>query len=254
MFGGMGILRWAVGLAAGLCLMASVTPVVADESVDDPIEPVNRGIFWFNGKLDDYIMTPAAKGWSLILPAPARKSVSNFFQNLLTPIDFINNLLQVKFERSGLIVARFGVNTTVGILGLFDPATDWGLERYHEDFGQTLGFWGVPPGPYLVLPLWGPSNPRDAVGLAADSFSTIYPFFIPYYYTLGSAGVGFVNARANVLTEVDELKRASLDYYVAVRDAYIQRREAEVNDRTEPSEARQRELYTIPSDGEESTQ
>ena len=251
--GGMAILRWAVRVAAALYVVASLTPVVAGEGANDPIEPVNRGIFWFNGKLDDYIMTPAAKGWRWILPAPARKSVTNFFQNLLTPIDFINNLLQVKFERSGMTVARFGINSTVGILGLFDPATDWGLERYREDFGQTLGFWGVPPGPYLVLPLWGPSNPRDTVGLAADSFSTVYPWFIPFYYTLGSAGVGFVNARANVLTEVEELKRASLDYYVAVRDAYLQRREAEVHDRTELSEEQQRELYTIPSDEEEST-
>jgi phospholipid-binding lipoprotein MlaA len=215
---------------------------------NDPLEPMNRGIFWFNVKLDDYVMAPAARGWKWILPAPARESVTNFFQNLLMPIDLVNNLLQAKFVRTGTTLARFGVNTTVGVLGLFDPATGWGLERHHEDFGQTLGFWGVPPGPYLVLPFWGSSNPRDTVGLVADGLSTVYPWFIPFYYTYGASAVGFVNARANVLTEVDELKRASLDYYIAVRNAYIQRREAEVHDRTGMSEEQQEDLYTIPDE------
>jgi phospholipid-binding lipoprotein MlaA len=254
MFRGTVIPRTLLVFAAAMYLLACVmaAPVAAsDTNNDDPIEPVNRGIFWFNGKLDDYVMVPAAKGWKWVLPAAARQSVTNFFQNLLMPIDLVNNLLQAKLVRSGVTLARFGVNTTVGVVGLFDPATGWGLERYHEDFGQTLGYWGVPPGPYLVLPFWGPSDPRDAVGLTVDSFSTVYPWFIPYYYTLGASAVGFVNARASVLTEVEELKRASLDYYVAVRNAYRQRREAEINDTNAISEQKQEDLYTIPENGDE---
>ena len=253
MFRGRGILRLALLVAGAMYLFGSVAAMAAERenNSNDPLEPMNRGIFWFNGKLDDYVMVPAAKGWRWILPAPARKSVTNFFQNLLMPIDFVNNLLQVKVKRTGITLARFGVNTTVGVLGFFDPATGWGLERYHEDFGQTLGFWGVPPGPYLVLPFWGASNPRDTVGLVADGFGTVYPWFIADYYTFGASAVGFVNARAGVLTEVEELKRASLDYYVAVRNAYMQHRENEVLDRTGMSEQEQEDLYTIPANGDE---
>ena len=253
MFRGRVILRVALPVAAALYALGCVVTAAAaaSERNGDPIEPVNRGIFWFNEQVDDYVMVPVAKGWKWVTPAVVRKSVSNFFQNLRFPIDTANNLLQGKLARTGSSVARFAVNTTVGGLGLFDPATGWGLERYTEDFGQTLGYWGVPPGPYLVLPFLGPSNPRDGVGLAADGFSTVYPWFIAFYYASGATAVNFVNARAGVLTEVEELRRASLDYYVAVRNAYMQHRENEVNDRTGMSEQEQRDLYTIPANGDE---
>src|SRR5262249_58556848 len=126
---------------------------------------------------------------------------------------------------------RFLVNTTVGVAGFFDPATGWGMEQHNEDFGQTLGYWGVPPGPYLVLPFFGPSDPRDTVGLVADSFSRVYPYFIDFVYTFSASGTDIVNTRSQVLTEVDQAKAASLDYYVAVRNAYEQRRDALVHDR-----------------------
>ena len=249
---GRGILRRALLVAAALCALGGAAAAAEHgANNNDPLEPMNRGIFWFNEKVDDYVTAPAAKGWRWLLPAPARQSVTNFFQNLRMPIDLLNNLLQAKVKRTGITLARFGVNTTIGVLGIFDPATGWGLDRYQEDFGQTLGFWGLPPGPYLVWPLWGPSNPRDTVGLAADSFCTVYPWFIPYYYTFGATAINFVNARANVLTEVEELRRASLDYYVAVRNAYQQRRTADVNDRTELSKEQQEDLYTIPEGDEE---
>lgn len=251
MFGRTAAIRFVLSLAVVLCVVGCIaTAAAAQESNSDPLEPMNRGIFWFNEQLDNYVMAPVARGWKWVLPTRVRKSVTNFFQNLLFPIDGVNNLLQGKFVRTGKMTARFVVNSTVGVAGFFDPATGWGLERYQEDFGQTLGYWGVPPGPYLVLPLWGPSSPRDGVGLAVDAFSTVYPWFIPFYYTLGASALGLVNARANVLTDVDELRRASLDYYVAVRNAYRQHREVEVNDSAGMSEEDQQDLYTLPDEEE----
>ena len=126
-----------------------------------------------------------------------KQCVSNFFQNLRFPIVTGNDVLQAKPLAAASDVGRFVVNTTVGVAGFLDPATGWGLEQHNEDFGQTLGYWGVPPGPYLVLPFFGPSNPRDAVGLAADSFSTVYPYFIDYVYTV-SANATNTHQRARV--------------------------------------------------------
>ena len=211
----------------------------------DPLEGMNRGIFWFNTQVDDYVLEPVAKGWNTIAPDGLQKSLSNFFQNLRFPIVAVNDLLQGKFSHSGSDVGRFMVNTTVGFLGFFDPATVWGLEQHNEDFGQTLGHWGVPPGPYLVLPFLGPSDPRDTVGLAADSFSIVYAYVIPFYYTFAATGTEIINNRALVLREVRQLKEASFDYYVAVRNAYTQRRAALVADQNEKSKQEQEDLYQL---------
>ena len=212
---------------------------------DDPLEGMNRGIFWFNDQVDNYVLEPTARGWDKIAPDRLQKSLSNFFHNLGFPIVAVNGLLQGKFVQSASDVGRFAVNTTVGFLGFFDPASEWGLEQHNEDFGQTLGYWGVPPGPYLVLPFFGPSDPRDTVGLAADSFSIVFASFIPFYYTFGASGVDLVNHRALVLREVRQIKEASFDYYVAVRNAYTQRRAALVSDQKEKSEKEQEELYEM---------
>lgn len=217
----------------------------------DPIEGVNRKIFWFNDQIDTYMLVPVAKGWDAIAPDRVKRCVSNFFQNLRFPVVAGNNLLQAKPVATVSDVGRFLVNTTVGGAGFFDPATKWGLKQHNEDFGQTLGYWGVPPGPYLVLPLLGPSNPRDTVGLAADSFSTVYPYFIDYVYTFGAAGTDLVNARALVLKDVEQIKGASLDYYAAVRDGYRQRRDALVHDRTDLSQEQQQDLYNVEANGGE---
>jgi len=206
---------------------------------------MNRGIFWFNDQVDGYVLEPVAKGWDKIAPDPVKKSTSNFFQNLRFPIVAVNNLLQGKVVDSASDVGRFAVNTTVGILGFFDPASGWGLKQHNEDFGQTLGFWGMPPGPYLVLPFLGPSNPRDTVGLVADSFSVVYAYFIPVWYTLGARAVDVVNSRALVLREVRQIKEASFDYYVAVRNAYNQHRAALVADQAERSAQEQEDLYQL---------
>jgi|SRR5579862_3573145 len=212
---------------------------------DDPLEKMNRGIFWFNDRVDTYVLEPVAKGWDKVTPDRVQKSLSNFFHNLGFPIVAVNGLLQGKLKQSASDVGRFVVNTTVGFLGFFDPATPWGLEQHNEDFGQTLGYWGVPPGPYLVLPFFGPSDPRDTVGLVADSFSIVYAYFIPFYYTFGARAVDIVNGRALVLRDVRHLKEASFDYYVAVRNAYTQRRAALVADQNEKSQQEQEDLYHL---------
>jgi phospholipid-binding lipoprotein MlaA len=217
----------------------------------DPIEGMNRKIFWFNDQIDTYMLVPVAKGWDAIAPDRVKRCVSNFFQNLRFPVVAGNNLLQAKPVATLSDIGRFLMNTTVGVAGFFDPATKWGLEQHNEDFGQTLGYWGVPPGPYLVLPLLGPSDPRDTVGLAADSFSTVYPYFVDYVYTFGAAGVDLVNERALVLKEVEQIKGASVDYYAAVRDFYRQRRDALVHDRAGLSQEQQQDIYNLEANGGE---
>ena len=208
----------------------------------DPIEGVNRKVFWFNDKLDVYVLEPVARGWHKVAPDPVEHSVSNFFLNARSPIVIINDLLQGKPKDSGEDVARFAVNTTVGILGFMDPASRWGLERHNEDFGQTLGVWGIQPGPYLVLPVLGPSNPRDTVGLVGDWAFSIWPFFVDQYILLGARVVDTVNTRAQFLDEIKNIKETAVDYYVFVRDAYFQRRKALVSDNAETSND---ELYFI---------
>jgi phospholipid-binding lipoprotein MlaA len=201
----------------------------------DPWQRMNRGIFWFNDQADHYVLEPVAKGWDVVMPEPAETSISNFFANLRFPVVMANNLLQGKPGAAAIDVGRFMVNTTFGIGGLFDPAAIWGLQRHNEDFGQTLGVWGVGPGPYLVLPLLGPSNPRDTAGIPVDYVLSITPLFFNSYWWTGAGIVNIVNTRAQYLDEVRNAKEASLDYYIFARNAYYQRRRALVNDQKEES-------------------
>jgi phospholipid-binding lipoprotein MlaA len=221
-------------------------------SYRDPLEGMNRKIFWFNDKVDVWVLEPAAKGWKFITPRRARTSVSNFFGNLRFPIIAMNDLLQGKFVDSATDVGRFAVNTTVGVLGFFDPATHFGLEKHNEDFGQTLGVWGLPPGPYLVVPLLGPSNPRDLLGFGVDYAFSVTPFFVDQYVLIGVRALDIVNERALILDEVRDAKDAAIDYYSFVRDAYAQRREALISD-GEVSPKLQEDLYH-PADREGATQ
>jgi phospholipid-binding lipoprotein MlaA len=234
----------------GLLLHPRAAAAADEESNHDPLEGYNRGMFWFNDKVDVYVIEPVATVWDKIMPDPVQRSIRNFFGNLRFPIVAGNALLQAKFKQAASDVGRFAVNTTVGVAGFFDPATGWGLPAHDEDFGQTLGYWGTPPGPYLVLPFLGPSDPRDTVGLVADSFSTVYPFFIAYYYTFGARAIDLVNTRAYYLQQIKEAKAASIDYYSAVRNAYVQRRKRLVNDETGISEKEAEYLYNIDTDQE----
>lgn len=218
----------------------------------DPWQGVNRKIFTFNDRLDEWVLEPVAKGWDYVAPEPVERSIGNFFSNLRFPVNLVNNLLQGKGVEGAKTLGRFTVNTLLGAGGFLDPASDLGLGPEEEDFGQTLGVWGVPSGPYLVLPLLGPSSLRDAPALGVDSVTAITPFFIDTFILAGARIIDVVNTRARFLSEVAEAKAAALDFYTFVRSAYVQRRQAQVEDRAEPPVPERTptyddsELYTVP--------
>lgn len=204
-----------------------------DAAAGDPLEPVNRPIFWLNDGLDQYAIEPVSRAWDFVLPDFAQRALRNAFDNLRFPIVFFNDVFQLKLKDAGGDLARFVVNTTVGIGGLMDPAATIGLPRRNEDFGQTLGFWGVPPGPYLMLPFFGPSNIRDGFGLIIDTGLRAISFFIPLAASFAMQGVDTLNRRSLIRGEIDAERRAALDWYAAVRSAYMQYRENLVHDRRE---------------------
>lgn len=201
--------------------------------VADPIEPFNRAMFWFNDKLYFYLLKPIARGYRVV-PEPARISVGNFFSNLASPIRLVNDLLQLKLRRAGSELARFSVNSTVGLLGLFDPAKSWlKLEKHSEDFGQTLGHYGIGNGFYLVLPVLGPSTLRDGVGKIGDYF--VDPITSPYYCELRTweqyslKGADRINWLSLDRDSYEALKKESLDPYLTLRNSYLQYRQGQVD-------------------------
>ena len=198
----------------------------------DPLEPVNRGIFQLNETLDAWLMEPLATGWDFVLPMRVQLCVANFFTHLTLPVRFANDVLQLKLQKAFDDTGRFVVNTLVGVGGLFDPASHLaGIPKHDEDFGQTLGRWGVPPGPYLVLPLLGPSNPRDGVGLAVDSLGAVQTFFLSFPILASAAAVNAINDRSLTLEQVRAERESAFDFYAAVRTGYSQFRESRVHDR-----------------------
>jgi phospholipid-binding lipoprotein MlaA len=231
-------------ILAALTAGISCAQIPGDPDPSDPWERMNRGTFKFNEGADRWVVEPIAKGMDFILPDPVERSIRRFFENSLIPVHFLNGILQFKPASAVEDLARFVVNTAIGLGGFLDPATDLGLEAHHEDFGQTLGVWGVPPGPYLVLPLLGPSSPRHTAGLLADSASLVYPWFVPIYVS-SSIGVGRqLNLRSLALDTIAAERRASLDYYVAVRNAFLSYRENLVRDQKE-EETDEEDLYYI---------
>ncbi len=202
-----------------------------DAAEDDPLEPVNRPIFRVNDALDRYAIEPVSRAWDFVLPDFAQRALRNAFDNLRFPIIFLNDVFQLKLTDAGGDLARFVLNSTVGIAGFMDPAATLGLPRRNEDFGQTLGFWGVPPGPYLMLPFFGPSNIRDGFGLIIDTGLRALSFFIPLAASFAMQGVDTLNRRSLIRGEIEAERRAALDWYAAVRSAYTQYRENLVHDR-----------------------
>lgn len=203
----------------------------------DPLEPMNRKVFAFNDAVDTYAFKPVAKGYAAVTPMPVRTGIGNFFSNLEDAWIGTNNLLQGKPKAAASDVGRLLVNTTVGILGLFDVATELGLEKHDEDLGQTLGVWGVGPGPYLVLPLFGSSTLRD-------SSNTLITLTVPYIDPVGSIdrvairntarGVRVVDLRAQLLAAGNALDEAALDKYSFMRDFYLKRRVNQIYDGNPP--------------------
>jgi phospholipid-binding lipoprotein MlaA len=198
-------------------------PPNAPRSKQDPWESWNRGVYRFNDSIDRHVAKPVAKGYVKVVPHPIRTGVSNFFANLNTPTVMVNDALQGKLKRSANDLARLLLNTTVGIGGILDPATSAGLDKNDNDFGRTLGVWGLHPGPFLELPILGPSDIRDTVGKVGDTYTNprqyikntavSYGLYLPY----------FIDRRAALLP-FDETLRNSFDPYAVVRDAYLQNR------------------------------
>jgi phospholipid-binding lipoprotein MlaA len=202
-----------------------------DEELDvyDPLETINRGTFWFNDKLYFYLLKPVAKGYRWIMPEPLMLGVGNFFSNLASPVRIINAGLQGKFTDAGNELTRFAVNTTIGIGGLFDTAKDhFDLKKKEEDTGQTLGFYGIGPGPYLVLPFFGPSSFRDGLGLLADSRMDLTYYLWEDRDYWAAIILKTVNTVALDKDTYEGIKKDALDPYLFVRDAWTQYRKNKV--------------------------
>jgi phospholipid-binding lipoprotein MlaA len=193
------------------------------------LEPLNRKIYRFNDVLDHAVARPVARTYVKIIPHPVRVGVTNFFRNLETPTVMANDLLQLKFRAAANDLGRFVLNTTVGVGGVLDPATSAGLELNNEDFGQTLGHYGVRPGPFLEIPILGPSDLRDAVGRAADTYANPRQYIKNQWIKYGLYLPDFIDRRAAVLPLDDTLARV-FDPYAFIRDAYLQRRAYLVSD------------------------
>ncbi len=193
----------------------------------DPWEPFNRRVFQFNEVLDSYLIRPAAKAYVRITPNKIERGIGRFFNNLGEPTTFANELLQAKWIPAAQTGGRFLVNSTVGLLGFIDVATHLGLTNYEEDFGQTLGYWGIASGPYLVLPIIGPSSARDAAGLVPQYFVTDPTIQTPDAVRYSLYAVNVVQARAKLLS-VDSV--GSGDKYTFIRDVYLQRRQFFIED------------------------
>lgn len=216
---------------------------------EDPWQGWNRPMFGFNAAADTYVLRPIAQGWTFVTFEDMRQSIRRVFFNASFPSRFVSSVGQADATKAMTELGRFLVNTTVGIGGLFDPATRFGMARYDEDIGQMFGAWGIPPGPYWVIPLLGPSSPRDALGLVGDALLSPFLWIPAPLYGVGV--VNAVNSRALADEEIQTAKEGALDYYVFVRDAYVQNRAAAVEDRASDSakgSGPYDDLYELPEE------
>lgn len=196
-------------------------------TIADPIEPFNRVMFQFNDKLYFWAIKPVAKGYNAVVPEPVRVSVRDFFRNVAMPVRFVSSLFQLKLKGAGTELARFGINTTLGLAGFFDVAKSWfNLDPSEEDLGQTLGSYGMGGWMYIVWPILGPSTVRDTIGFAGDSFLDVANYINPFYIPLSIHAYDRVNKTSLDLHTYEDLVESSLEPYTAVRDAYIQNRNA----------------------------
>jgi len=229
--------RLLVPLAGALVLSACATPGRYELAQRDPLEKFNRGVWAVNQGADKVLIKPVTKAYRAVAPRPVRQGVSNVFANLTEPWSFVNNVLQGKGDRAGRNFARFLINSTIGIAGLWDPASKLGARPAPEDLGQTLGVWGVNGGPYLVLPLLGPSTLRDGVGSGVAAFVDPVKYAINHadinvWYKRGYLAAYIINTRSDLIESGgDAFLESSLDPYAAARSAYLQLRTAQIADR-----------------------
>ena len=224
------VVMMAAVVVLGACARTS-NPAARQEAIaqNDRFENLNRAIFEINRTFDEVLLKPMAIMYVGIVPEFGRQRISNAVDNLGEPVTFANDLLQGEFERAGIALGRFLLNSTVGFFGMFDVAAEGaGLEKHKEDFGQTLAVWGMGEGPYLMLPLFGPSNPRDAIGIVADIF--LDPF--TYVFDSGARNVRFgvtaVSRRADYIEELESVEKTSVDFYAALRNLYRENREKDI--------------------------
>ena len=261
---GRGIaLRLAAALFAGLVLVGTVggcasngtqTASAEDDGIfgpdNDPLEFVNRFTFAINDAIDTVIVRPIAVTYRFWVPEPVRNGVRNVLRNLNAPVVLANDILQWEWDRAETTFMRFIINSTIGVAGIFDVASDWGYEYHSEDFGQTLATWGIGEGFYLVLPLIGPSSARDGVGLIVDSYMDPWPYVLDYatnlsddtitYISIGRLAVEGIDIRSRNLETLDEVRKDAVDYYARLRSLYRQNRLNEI---------RNGELEEIPLPG-----
>ena len=209
---------------------ASTTP---DGDVNDPIESVNRSIYNFNEGFDRMILKPAAKGYQK-LPSPVQTGTHNFFNNLNDVVVIVNDGLQLKGEQMSSDVLRFSVNTVFGIFGLIDMASPMGMPKHQESFADTLGYWGVGSGPYIVLPIFGPSSVRDAPSLVVDYFTNPISLVSPASATVALSSVNAVDTRSELLKTTDLRDQLALDPYIFTRESYYQWRQNRIYDGDPP--------------------
>jgi len=224
--------RRLLGCVTALAMLSGGGAALAkDGGENDPLEPMNRYFFELNIFFDTILLKPVATWYDGVVPRQGRDSIRNFLDNLRSPVILANDMLQGEWDRAGTTASRFGINTTVGLLGLFDPASGWGMKQHSEDFGQTLAVWGTGEGPYLFLPVLGPAPPRDLTGfvvdMAFDPLTYIYwdrPKTVPVTRFV----VNGIDQRARSLKTFDQIERTSVDYYATVRNLYRQSRANEI--------------------------
>jgi len=217
-------------LVLAVTASAALTGCATGANPRDPFEPFNRQMFAFNDTVDKVALKPAATAYKKVLPQFIQTGVNNFFGNLSDLWTGANNLLQGKGKDGMTDFARFGLNSTLGLLGVLDIGSDVGLQKHNEDFGQTMGAWGVPSGPYLMLPIFGPSTVRDAAGIPLDIKADPWAYKEPVYIRNSGIALRAVDQRASVLDASNLLEDAALDRYEFIRDGFLQRRESRIND------------------------
>jgi phospholipid-binding lipoprotein MlaA len=214
-----------------------IAPAAGDDEISDPLESSNRAVFKFNTAVDNAVIHPIAKGYRAIVPQPARTGVRNFLRNLKSPTTFANQLLQGDIGGAGDVLARTAINSTIGIAGLIDVAGKFGMPYEAEDFGQTMGVWGVGHGPYIVVPILGPSSLRDYAGYFVDSYADPLRWWAHntdnegWYYA--KMGVDYLDLRESLVDVLEDLQKSSIDHYASVRSVYYQRRAAMLRDEGE---------------------
>jgi phospholipid-binding lipoprotein MlaA len=246
--------RWMMLASSLLAIVSFATPALSQGAIlqtppsgsqpppgenqgvtPDPFAGFNEPMFTFNLKLDDWVLHPIASGYASIAPVPVRESVGRFFDNVRVIPRFANNLFQLKLIEASGEVARFGINTTLGVAGFFDPADAWfGLKEHPNDFGLTIRYYEIPTGPYIMWPFLGPSTVGDTVGMVADGAMDPMSYLIPTWITItvsaGQRVVEAVNYRSLHLNQFEEADRYAIDLYGAVQDAYLQTRAHDVKE------------------------